>query len=191
MSVWSRLARTLHPGRHDEDVEQELQYHLAMKEHDGCDAQAARVKFGNRSQDQRGNASARHSSPGSSPSSATSDTVSANCRRCHSSRWWSWFAPLGIGANSAIFSLVDAALLKSLPVESSGAAHYPVEQSRLAGSACAIHSRATRRGSNGPMQGSSIAPRIYRELARQQQGFASVIGYSDGDVRECRRKRTG
>jgi hypothetical protein len=31
MGMWSRLSRTFHPGRHDEEIEQELQFHLAMK----------------------------------------------------------------------------------------------------------------------------------------------------------------
>jgi hypothetical protein len=32
MSWWSRFSRTFRPGRHDEEIQEELEYHLAMKE---------------------------------------------------------------------------------------------------------------------------------------------------------------
>jgi predicted permease len=183
MSVWSRLARTLHPGRHDEDVEQELQYHLAMKEHDGCDARAARVKFGNRSRIKEETRAqgiftwleslirdVRYGFGQLSKNPLLTLVVVVSLA-------------LGIGANSAIFSLVDAALLKSLPVRDPEALRIIQWSNRGWPEAlCDSLTGDTNGDPMGQMQGSSIAPRIYRELARQQKGFASVIGYSDGDV---------
>ena len=31
MSVWSRLVRTFHRSRHDEEIEEEIAFHLALK----------------------------------------------------------------------------------------------------------------------------------------------------------------
>jgi hypothetical protein len=47
MGLWSRLSRTFHARHHDEEIEEELQFHLAMKQRDGFDPREARVKFGN------------------------------------------------------------------------------------------------------------------------------------------------
>ena len=49
MSFWSRVVRTFRPGSYSEEVEEELQYHLAMKQQDGYDDRAARIRFGNTS----------------------------------------------------------------------------------------------------------------------------------------------
>jgi predicted permease len=88
---------------------------------------------------------------------------------------------LGIGANSAIYSLVDAALLKSLPVKDPQALRIVGWNSQGFPALCNLMTGDTADGANGRMWGSSIAPRIYRELAKEQTGFASLIGFSDPD----------
>src|SRR5690242_18336834 len=51
MGIWSRLARTLradHRDRHQDEIDEELQFHLAMKARDGENARETRLRFGPR-----------------------------------------------------------------------------------------------------------------------------------------------
>src|SRR5690349_18793316 len=51
MGIWSRLARTLradHRDRHQDEIDEELQFHLAMKARDGESARETRLRFGPR-----------------------------------------------------------------------------------------------------------------------------------------------
>src|SRR6185437_16529361 len=117
MSLWSRLSRTFRSETHTQEIEEELQYHLAMKEQEGCDPREARVRFGN-------------------PSRLKEDTRAQGVliwlesllrdfryglrqlRRSHTLTLVVVLSlALGVGANSASFSLVDAALLEPLPVK--------------------------------------------------------------------------
>jgi hypothetical protein len=47
MSVWSRLVRTFHRSRHDEEIDEEIAFHLAMKAQATSGARDARLRFGN------------------------------------------------------------------------------------------------------------------------------------------------
>ncbi|MBV8810985.1 MAG: ABC transporter permease [Acidobacteriaceae bacterium] len=182
MSFWSRLARTFYSRRHDENIDEELQYHLAMKEEDGYDPRAARVRFGN-------------------PAKLKEDTRAQGVltwleslirdtrygfRQLRKSAMLTlvviFSLALGIGANSAIFSLVDAALLKRLPVKDPQSLR-SIEWSNRGwpDALCNMLTGDTSGDPNAQMQGSSIAPRIYRELAKQRSGFAALIGFSDAD----------
>src|SRR4051794_22732244 len=49
MSFWSRVVRTFRPESYSEEVEEELQFHLQMKQQDGYDRRAASIRFGNTS----------------------------------------------------------------------------------------------------------------------------------------------
>src|SRR6185437_2418882 len=120
MSWWSKLVRTIRPGHRDEEIEEELAYHLAMKEQEGLDARTARLKLGNPSflkEEVR--------AQGILPwlESAARD-ISYGWRQLRRTPTVTLVVvitlALGIGANSAIFSLVDAALLKRLPVKDAG-----------------------------------------------------------------------
>jgi predicted permease len=188
MSFWSRLARTLRAerrDRHEDEVREELEFHLAMKARDGAGPREARLRFGPRDairdetraagivqwlesllQDARYGVRQLRQTPVIALAVVASLTI-------------------GIGANTAIFGLVDAALLKPLPV--------PDPQSLV------VLNWATQRGTprailfnhlgatnsdaaeHGRTTGSSIAPRIYRQLARQQTSVAALIGFTDGD----------
>jgi predicted permease len=183
MSLWSRFSRTLRPGRHTQEIEEELQYHLAMKEQDGYDARAARVRFGNTSLLKE---ETRAQGVFVWFESLLRDLRYGlrQLRRTPTLTLVVVFSlALGIGANSAIFSLVDAALLKPLPVRNPQSLRL-IEWSTAEGwpgDLCHMHTGDTTGGANGPMRGSSIAPRIYRQLAAEQRGFASLIGFSDPD----------
>src|SRR5689334_18979147 len=51
MGFWARLMRTLHADdrrRHENDIDEEIQFHLAMQARDGQSAREARLRFGPR-----------------------------------------------------------------------------------------------------------------------------------------------
>jgi predicted permease len=88
---------------------------------------------------------------------------------------------IGIGANTAIFSLLDAAILKPLPVKDPDGlriiewtnSDFPDRVSNINGDFSRI--------SDGRFQASSIGANLYRKLAREQTVFASLIGVADPD----------
>jgi predicted permease len=88
---------------------------------------------------------------------------------------------IGVGANTAIFSLVDAAILKPLPVSDPDSLRiiewtnqeFPEGVSNINGD----FSRASGEG----FQGSSVGANLYRALAREQTAFASLMGIADPD----------
>ncbi len=184
MSWWSKLVRTVRPGHHNEEIEEELAYHLAMKEREGLDARTARLRLGNPA---RLKEETRAQGIITWLESALRD-VSYGCRQLLRTPTVTLVVvltlALGIGANSAIFSLVDAALLKTLPVKDAASLRL-IEWTTNYGWPETLCNSLTGDTSGNPIskiRGSSIAPRIYRELARQQSGFGSLIGFSDGDV---------
>lgn len=180
MSWWSRFSRTFRPGRHDEEIQDELEYHLAMKEREGVDARAARLRLGNparlkeemRAQgiltwlesllrDFRYGLRQLRKTP-----TVTAVIVAS--------------LALGIGANSAIFNLVDAALLRPLPVKDPQSLRMiSWTNNGWPAALCNMLTGDSSRNSTGEMHASSIARRTYRDLAGEQRGFAALIGYSD------------
>src|SRR5262245_10807684 len=70
---------------------------------------------------------------------------------------------LGVGANTAIFSVVNAVLLRPLP--------YP-EPDQL------VHLRADRKGSSSTIIGSAT----FAEVKAQNQSLARIAAYSGGDM---------
>jgi putative ABC transport system permease protein len=89
---------------------------------------------------------------------------------------------VGIGANAAIFALVDAALLKSLPVRDP--ASLVVLEWTSAGWPQFVtgHTGSTFGQPSGPMRATSVAPDIHRRLVREQMAFTDLIGFSDGSA---------
>jgi predicted permease len=88
---------------------------------------------------------------------------------------------IGIGANTAIFGLVDAALIKSLPVPNASSlavvewmSHdWPKKLARG-------HTGTTDDDQPGRIVASSFGPRLYRTLAREQSAVAALVGFTDG-----------
>ena len=120
MGVWSRIVRTFRAGRHTDDIEEELQFHLEMDMADGRDrrgAPASRERGADREETRAAGVlewldsafrDARYGlrQVGRTPALALAVVLSL---------------AIGIGANTAIFSLVDAAILRPLPVHDAGA----------------------------------------------------------------------
>ena len=182
MGFWSRLKRTFRAGQHDSEIDEELQYHLAMKHQDGCEPRSARLQFGTLAKIKE-----ETRAEGVLPwlESTLRDTRYALRQMRRAPLFTVVLAlslALGIGANSAIFSLVDAALLEPLPVPAPQ--HLRLIRWINHGfpeALCNMLSGYTD-GDQRRLEGSPVAVRIYRELARAQHGFASLIGFSDSGM---------
>src|SRR5437660_8348648 len=117
MGLWSRLKRTVSRSRCRVGMEEELQFHLDMDVADGRDRREARMRLGSMArieeetramgiiewlhaalQDARYGVRQLRKTPALMLAVVLSLTI-------------------GVGANTAIFSLLDAAILKPLPVK--------------------------------------------------------------------------
>jgi predicted permease len=180
MSLWSRLKRTFRASeQHAEDIDEELQFHLDMEAAKGRDLREARMHFGNRMalkeetravgivewldsilQDVRYGIRQLRKTPALVTAVVLSLTI-------------------GVGANTAIFSLIDAALLRPLPVRDPGALRiiewtndgFPDFVQNVNGD--------FRRLPEGRVQASSISAHLYRQLAKEQTFFEPLMGLGD------------
>jgi len=117
MSLWSRLRNTVRGDRHRAEIEEELQFHLEMDSAGGHDRRQSRLRLGN-------------------PTRIAEDTRAAGIVEWLDSAWQDarfglrqlrrtpaltlavvLSLAVGLGANTAIFTLVDAAILRPLPVD--------------------------------------------------------------------------
>src|SRR5260370_27213690 len=179
MGLWSRLTRTIRCGRHSADIEEELQFHLDMDVADGRSPREARMRIGRVTliveetramgiiewldsalRDARHGLRQVRRTPGLALAVVLSLTV-------------------GIGANTAIFSLIDAAILKPLPVRDPDSLRivewtnqgFPEGVSNINGD--------FNRLSGGRVQASSVGASLYRRFAREQTGFDALMGVAD------------
>jgi len=176
MSLWSRMRNTLTGRRLDDEIAEELQFHLEMDGAGGRSPRDARLRLGNVA---RIKEETRAMSLMQWLESAIAD-ARYGVRQLRS-------APLlvvtvvlsltlGLGATTAIFVLVDAAIRKPLPLADPdrlvifewSAPDFPPGVSNLNGE--------FRRLEGGRRQGSSIGASLYRRLASEQTGFAALIG---------------
>jgi len=193
MSLWTRLVRTLTRSRHDEDIDEEIAFHLAMKAQATSDARQARLRFGNPAvvrEDVR-----------EAGIVVWLESVVRDARYALRQLRRSWVVTaavvaslvIGIGANTAIFTLVDAALLKAIPVKDPRSLIL-IEWTNQGWpeALCDSHTGNTDGDPTSRMQGSSISPLVYRRLAAEQTAVASLIGFSDSnDVTISARGRGG
>ena len=182
MGFWSRFARTVRSGRHTDDIEEELQFHLEMDMADGRDRRAARLRLGNVTRIREETRAAgilewldsvfRDARYGLRQVSRTPALALAVVLSL----------AIGIGANTAIFSLVDAAILRPLPVHDAGALRIVVWTSDAFPKNAENINGYFRRTSPTRFEGSSIPAYLYRRLAREQTVFQSLIGVADADA---------
>ena len=83
---------------------------------------------------------------------------------------------VGLGANTAIFSLVDAAILKPLPVDDPGSLVIVEWTNDDLPSGLNNHNGEIVPIAGGRRQGSSVGANLYRRLAREQTVFDRLIG---------------
>ena len=179
MGLWSRLVRTVRRTRHDDEIDEEIAFHLAMRAEQAGSGRAARLRFGNPQKIREDVRAAgivtwldsivrdlRHAGRQLRRSPAVTGAVIASL-------------VIGIGANTAVFSLVDVALLRSLPVRDPHSlrllqwfsADWPDQLvESLSGY---INLEA------GRLTASSVSPQLHRRLAREQRAAAALVGFSD------------
>jgi len=178
MSFWSRLQRTASSRRHAEEIRDELQFHLDMDVASGRDPREARIRLGNRSRIEE---------------ETRAVGIVAWIESCAQDVRYGWRqmrrAPvltlavllsltIGIGANTAIFSLLDAAILKPLPVPDAKQLRilewtndgYPPGLENINGDTTIAAGR---------FRASSVGANVYRRLARQQTAFDALVGFAD------------
>jgi macrolide transport system ATP-binding/permease protein len=176
VSLWSRLRNTLRGRQLDDDIDDELRFHLEMDAAGGQTPRNARVRLGNvaRIREEMRQVSIIHWLE-----SAVAD-ARYGLRQLRS-------APVlvaavllsltvGLGASTAVFALVDAAILRPLPVADPDALvilewtaeDFPPGVTNLNGEYRPID--------GGLRRGSSMSAAIYRALAREQSGFGALIG---------------
>src|SRR5262249_49055192 len=86
---------------------------------------------------------------------------------------------LGVGANTAIFSLLDAAILKRLPVRNPESLLIVEWRSQGFPNAVSnINGEFTRISAN-LVRASSIGANLYRRLAREQTAFDALVAIAD------------
>ena len=181
MSLWSRLRNTFSPGRQTAEIDEELQFHLEMSARDKGDARQARLRLGSPANIRE---EIRAAGIVGWLDSLRQD-VRYGLRQLGRNRVLTAAIlaslAIGIGVNTTIFSVADAALLRPLPVGSPEAlrvVQWTIETGwpkELAHG----HTGTTNGDPNAHMQGSSFGPMLYRTLAREQTGFQALIGFSD------------
>jgi predicted permease len=182
MGLWSRLRRTLRSGRHGADIEEELQFHLDMDIEGGRDRRDARLRLGNvrRIEEETRAAGiiewldsvlrdARYGLRQLRRTPALTLAVVLSLA-------------IGIGANTAIFSLVDAAILRPLPVSDPDPLRIIEWTNEGFPPGAENHNGDIRPIAGGRLQGSSVPAFLHRRLAREQTVFDALIGIADPDA---------
>jgi predicted permease len=182
MGFWSRLGRTIHSGHHTSEIDEELRFHLEMEMAGGHDRREARLRLGSV-------ARIREETRGVGIlewlDSAVKD-ARYGVRQLRRTPALTLAVVLslavGIGANTAIFSLVDAAILRPLPVHDPNALRvvewtndgFPKNAHNINGDYDRLPA--------GRFKGSSVPAYLYRRLAAEQTVFQALIGIADADA---------
>ncbi len=181
MGMWSRIRKTLRGDRHIAEIHEELQFHLDMDTAEGRDLREAHMRLGHVTRIEEETRavgivewldSALHDARyglrqlRKTPALVLAVVLSLT---------------IGVGANTAIFSLVDAAILRPLPVRDPNSLRivewlnqgFPPGVNNING--------GFKQLSAGQCQGTSVSANLYRHLAREQQAFETLIGIADPD----------
>jgi predicted permease len=177
MSLWSRIKNVFHSERHLQEIREELEFHLAMDQANGRDAREARLRLGNVARI----AEETHSAGTVAWLELALQDAKYGLRQLRKSPAVSLAIVLslgiGLGANTAIFTLADAALLKPLPVSDPDRL-VMLEWSSEGRFAAVQRMGGFRMLEGGRMQIGTVSEAVYRELAARQSSFDSVIGFS-------------
>jgi predicted permease len=178
MALWPRLKRTLRGESHRAEIEDELRFHLEMEMADGRDRRGARLRLGNVTTIAE---NTRAVGIIEWLESALQDARYGLRQLCRTPALASAVVlslAIGLGANTAIFSLLDAAILKPLPVKDPDSLVIVewTNEGFPPRSLINNHNGEYRPISGGRHQGSSIPAYLYRRLAREQTAFAPLIG---------------
>ncbi len=182
MGMWSRIRKTLRGGRHSAEIQEELQFHLYMDVAGGYDQREARMRLGSVTRIQEEtramgiiewlDSALQDAGYGLRQLRKTPALVAAVVLSL----------AIGVGANTAIFSLVDAAILRPLPVKDPDALRilewtnkgFPEGVQNVNGDVVPL--------SGDRFQGSSVGANLYRRLAHEQTVFEALIGIADANL---------
>src|SRR6266545_3471523 len=181
MGMWSRIRKTFRGDHHSAEIQDELQFHLDMDIAGGRDRREARMRLGSVTRIQEEtramgiiewlDSALQDARYGLRQLRKTPALVAAVVLSL----------AIGVGANTAIFSLVDAAILRPLPVKDADSLRivewtnqgFPEGINNINGSFRAV--------SEGRSQGSSVGANLYRRLAREQTAWAALMGIAEPD----------
>src|SRR5258708_4463292 len=175
MGMWSRIRKTLRGDRHIAEIHEELQFHLDMDTAEGRDLREAHMRLGHVTrieeetravgivewldsalQDARYGLRQLRKTPALVLAVVLSLTI-------------------GVGANTAIFSLVDAAILRPLPVRDPDSLRIVEWTNGGFPPGAENHNGVIRPIAGNRRQGSSIPAYLYRRLAKEQTGFEALV----------------
>jgi predicted permease len=184
--MWSRLKRTFREDSRTDEIREELDFHLQMDAAGGRDPRSARLRLGNPARIQEETRAAGVY--------VWLESILQDIRyglrqfRKAPGLFLAIVASLaiGLGANTAIFSLIDAAVLRPLPVEAPDElvqlewrndrrpAGASMNCGSMSGARNAQASDSARGG--GRVQLPCVSQALFRSFAERQTGFAGIIG---------------
>lgn len=180
MGIWSRIRKTLW-GDRSAEIREELQFHLDMDSNGGSDRREARLRLGNITRLEEETRAMgivewldsilQDTRYGLRQLRKTLALVSAVVLSL----------TIGVGVNTAIFSLVDAAILKPLPVKNPDSLRIIEWTNQSFPDSVSNTNGDFKRISGGKVQASSVGANLYRRLAREQTVFAALIGVADAN----------
>ena len=176
MGMWSRIRRTFRGGEHNAEIQEELQFHLHMDAAGGHSTRDTRLRLGNITRIEE---ETRAMGIVDWLDSALQD-VRYGVRQLRKTPALAAAVILslgiGVGANTAIFSLVDAALLKPLPVKDPDSLRIIEWTYDGFPPGAENHNGYYRPVAGGLHQGTSIPAYLYRRLLREQTAFETIVG---------------
>lgn len=176
MGFWSRFKRTIRDDGRREEIREEIDFHLDMDRRSGTDPRSARLRLGNA---RRVREDTRAAGVQAWLESILQD-IRYGIRQLQNAPGLSMAVvaslAIGLGANTAIFSLVDAAVLRPLPVQDPETLvqlewRNPAMPAGFRGMECLRERRAT-----DGLQLPCFPEPLFRAFARSQTEFASIIG---------------
>jgi predicted permease len=179
MGLWSRIRKTFRGDRYSAEIQEELQFHLEMDVASGRDRREANMRLGNVTRFEE-ETRAKGIIEWLDSAGRDAHYVLRQLRRTPVLVLAILLSlTIGVGANTAIFSLVDAAILRPLPVKDPDSLRivewtnegFPEGVRNINGD--------FNRISGNRVQSSSVGANLYRSLKRKQTAFEALIAVAD------------
>jgi macrolide transport system ATP-binding/permease protein len=184
MRIFQELARRLqvllHRDQFERDLEEEMQHHLAMKAEEAGDMYAAQRAFGNVTLLKEDSRTMWTWTFAEQLAQDIRYALRMMARNPLFTAMATLSLALGIGANTAIYSFMDAVLLRSLPVQRPQ--ELAVIRWRSTADPAVIHSSTGSRFRDGAkgMASPNFPYAAYEILRANQNTFSTLFGYAGG-----------